>query len=627
MIQDLLRELNELDEHPKLEAKLCASGEVGDSFFETVCAFANEPELGGGQIVLGVTKSHEDLFGGYEVQGVGNPDKILQDIASGCATRFNLPLRPRVQSENHQGHVVVVVQIDELPPSQKPLYFQKQGLPRGAWRRIGSTDQRCTDEDLALIFGSRQGDSYDLTLLSHATLDDLDPEAIAHYRKLRAKVNPAAEELGWDDPDLLQALNAVRQEGGVWHPTLTGMLLFGSRKALRRELPAVRVDYIRVPGKEWIEDPEKRFTATVDMRGPLLQIVDRAQAAVLDDLPKGFALKEGQVQADTPTLPARVLREAIVNALMHRSYKEHRPTQIIRYANRIEIANAGYSLKNEDHLGEAGSQLRNPNLAAVFHETNTAETKGSGIRVMREQMRESGFSLPTFESNRENNSFTIRLLLHHFLREEDLLWLNHIPYDLNEYQRYALIFVREQGAIDNQTLRQLTGADILTASQDLRKLREWELLRQMGKGPATYYLAGQNFPEAMEEHTTLQPDHTTLEGKHTTLQPDHTTLERKHTTLRDELPAELKEAVAGLGGRPGLKIRPVIQRLCKWRRLTASEISQILNRRDPEAIRRDHLKPMVDNGDLAHLYPDMERHPQQAYLATEKNRISGGDPA
>ena len=40
------------------------------------------------------------------------------------------------------------------------------------------------------------------------------------------------------------------------------------------------------------------------------------------------------------------------------------------------------------------------------------------------------------------------------------------------------------------------------------------------------------------EHKTLQPDHTTLRG-------GHTTLERKHTTLQDELPADLKDAVAG----------------------------------------------------------------------------------
>jgi ATP-dependent DNA helicase RecG len=409
MIIDLLRELNELDEHPTLEAKACSSGDLGDSVFETVCAFANEPDLGGGRIVLGVTRSLEDFFGGYEVIGVGDPDKLLKDIASGCATRFNHPVRPRAFTESHEGKTVVIVEIDELSPSQKPLYFAKHHLPRGAWRRIGSTDQRCTDEDLVLFYGNRQGDSYDLTILGNATIEDLDPEAIAHYRKLRAKVNPLAEELEWSDHDLLQSLNAIRRENGIWRPTLTGMLLFATRMAYRRELPAVRVDYIRVPGKEWVEDPEKRFSSTVDMRGPLLQIVDRAQAAVMDDLPKGFDLQEGQIQAETPTLPARVLREAIVNALMHRSYREHRPTQIIRYSNRIEIQNAGFSLKNEDQLGEPGSQLRNPNLAAVFHETNTAETKGSGIRVMREQMRAHGFSLPTFESDRANNSFTQRL--------------------------------------------------------------------------------------------------------------------------------------------------------------------------------------------------------------------------
>ena len=127
---------------------------------------------------------------------------------------------------------------------------------------------------------------------------------------------------------------------------MTGMLLFGTRMAYRPDLPAVRIDYIRVPGKDWVEDPDKRSLTNLDMRGPFLQIVDRAQAAVMDDLPKGFDLKEGQTQAETPTLPARVLREAIVHALMDRSYREHRPTQIILYANRIEIQNAGFSLKN-----------------------------------------------------------------------------------------------------------------------------------------------------------------------------------------------------------------------------------------------------------------------------------------
>jgi ATP-dependent DNA helicase RecG len=613
MILDLLRELNELDEHPTLEAKTCASGELGESFFETVCAFSNEPDLGGGRFVLGVSKSLEDFFGGYEVVGVQNPDKLLNDIASGCASIFNHPIRPRAFTEVYEEKLVVIVEIDELSPSQKPLYFKKHELPKGAWRRIGSTDQRCAEEDLVLFFGNRQGDSYDLTLIGNATVADLDLEAIAHYRKLRSKVNPLAEELAWDDQDLLQSLNAIRQENGVWRPTLTGMLLFGTRLAYRRDLPAVRIDYIRVPGKDWVEDPDKRFLTTVDMRGPLLQIVDRAQAAVMDDLPKGFDLKEGQTQADTPTLPARVLREAIVNALMHRSYREHRPTQIIRYANRIEIQNAGFSLKNEDQLGEPGSQLRNPNLAAVFHETNTAETKGSGIRVMREQMRANGFSLPTFESDRANNSFTSRFLLHHFLLEEDLEWLKQAPVDLSDSQRYALIFLREQGAINNQTLRQLTGSDVLTASQDLRKLRENGLLAQKGKGSATYYLPGPQFPEELPEPGVPVRGHETLPTKHTTLAADHTTLGAKHTTLRATLPEHLRIQVDELGKRPGKKIRSVILGLCSWKPLSSSELARIIGRKDNESIRRDHLKPMIDAGQLEYVYPEMERHPQQAY--------------
>ena len=78
---------------------------------------------------------------------------------------------------------------------------------------------------------------------------------------------------------------------------MTGMLLFGTRMAYRPDLPAVRIDYIRVPGKDWVEDPDKRSLTNLDMRGPFLQIVDRAQAAVMDDLPKGFDLNQAVLKA------------------------------------------------------------------------------------------------------------------------------------------------------------------------------------------------------------------------------------------------------------------------------------------------------------------------------------------
>lgn len=63
--------------------------------------------------------------------------------------------------------------------------------------------------------------------------------------------------------------------------------------SLRRLLPALRVDYIRVSGNRWVEDPDKRFEATIDMRGPLILLVNRALNAIKDDLPKGFKLRKG----------------------------------------------------------------------------------------------------------------------------------------------------------------------------------------------------------------------------------------------------------------------------------------------------------------------------------------------
>ncbi len=212
MIVDLLKELNELDEHPTLEAKSCSGDTLGSSFFETVCSFSNEPGLGGGRIVVGVTRG-EDLFDGYTVCGVGDPDKIQADIATGCADLFNAAVRPRIIPEEYEGHIVLIVEIDERAPSDKPLYFKSKGLPRGAWRRIGSTDQRCTDDDMAVFYGDRSGESYDLSILGHAELEDFDPAALEHYRKLRAKANAEAEELSFSDEELLQALNAVRREG------------------------------------------------------------------------------------------------------------------------------------------------------------------------------------------------------------------------------------------------------------------------------------------------------------------------------------------------------------------------------------------------------------------------------
>lgn len=182
--KDLILELNETDETEHLEAKRMADGSVGKSVFETICALSNEPGLEGGTILLGVEKE-EALFPFYNPAGVIDPDRLSSDIASGCASMFNNPVRVDIKAEKVGKVVILRIDVAELASHQKPLYFTSTGLPRGAFRRVGPTDQRCTEADLLLFFQGKENAAPDATVVSEATWDDIDPEAIQAYRRAR----------------------------------------------------------------------------------------------------------------------------------------------------------------------------------------------------------------------------------------------------------------------------------------------------------------------------------------------------------------------------------------------------------------------------------------------------------
>ena len=625
---ELLESLNLLDENERIEAK--RASELGKSVLETICAFANEPGLGGGWLLLGVVRDELALFPSYEVEGIAQPEKLGADIATQCRNTFNQPVRVEVNTETINGKAVLVVHVPEAQPQDKPIFFKAQGLPKGALRRISSTDQHCTDDDLEVFYQGRQQESFDGTLVADTTLDDLQPEAIADYRQSRAQANPDAEELRWSDEDLLLSLGCIRRNPqGTWQPTVAGVMLFGKPVTLRRCFPMTRVDYIRVPGREWVPHPDRRFD-TIDLRDPLLRLVRRAQAAILDDLPKGFALQEGDLQRrDTPAIPLRVIREALVNALMHRSYRNHSPVQIIRYANRLEIRNPGFSLKSQDHLGEPGSQLRNPKIAAALYDTRLAETKGSGIRVMRESMEQAGLTPPLFESDRDNDQFVARYFFHHFLGAEDIAWLAQFKeIGLNEDEAKALIVVREAGAINNGTYRELTKVDTLTASQALRRLRDAGLLAQKGRGSATYYVPTERLldkglssnPEVLSsESERLSSNSPALTGNPDPLasNPADKYDEALRSQLLDGISGTLAAKVGAVGKRhPPHEVQDVVVALCQVRAWSADELSTVL-RRNPEVVRQSYLRPLMREGRLTMTNPKEPNDPQQAYRAVE----------
>ena len=671
--KELFAELNSFDENRRIEAKSAST--VGKSMMETVCAFANEPGLCGGYLLLGAKRTGiaEDGRPIYEPENIENTDKIQSDFVAMCNSMFNVRIRPIINVEEYLGKTVIVVKIEELPESQKPAYFAKRGLPEGAFRRIGPSDEKCSEEDMYLFYQS--ADTYDSCIVDDADLDDIDENALNFYRKLRKEVNPDAEELTLNDVDLLRALGAIKKnKQGGYDLTYTGLLVFGKQMSLRRLVPSFRVDYIRISGNQWLADGDNRFEQTIDMRGPLILMVNKACSAVMDDLPKGFELKKDSMQASTPAiLPNKVLREAIVNSYIHRSNRVNQSIQIIRYSNRIEIHNPGYSLKPQDDWGEPGSMLRNPRISEIFHDTNLAETKGTGIGAMRRLMKEAGLMPPTFESNHEANKFTARLLLHHFLSKENMEWLaQYAEFGLVNEQKLALVFVREVGAIDNATYRQLDSSIThARARLEIHKLCDLGFLEKKGQGRNTYYIRTSKVVSLGErlrpqderllpQHGTLgerlRPQDERLLPQHGTLgerlrpqderllpqderlRPQHGILVERYqgedernqaylgtfeeecmlkprAELVRELPNELQERVNNIGNRASREtVCQLLIDLCAFKPYSYEELASILQR-SPKALKDKYLKPLRLANKLFYWIPEMINHPLQKYVA------------
>lgn len=293
---------------------------------------------------------------------------------------------------------------------------------------------------------------------------------------------------------------------------------------------------------------------------------------------------------------------------MHRSYRIHGAIQIIRYANRLEIRNPGHSIKAEEQLGEPGSETRNPRIAAVLHEVNIAETKGSGIRAMREMMLAHDLLPPTFESSRRPDQFVATFLFHHFLGPDDLTWLRQLTREqISDEEARALVFVRELGAIDNAAYRAINRTDTLNASGHLRRLRDLELLDMKGAGSRTYYVPGPRFLASMEvlPANTLQQEADSHQVEENSHQPDvdsHQPLATVPESLRNRIPVP--------GSKPRREVlRALIEDLCRWQPLSARELATILNGREHKPLVRDYLTPMVEEGVLAYTIPSMEKHP------------------
>lgn len=625
--QELLGMLQNGDESERIEAKK-STNKVGDSALETISAFSNEPGLNGGYLVLGLKKNEGNSVPRYIVNGVSDPDKLQSELVTLCRQNFNIPIRPAIDVILHPDGPVIVAYIPEAEPYEKPVYIKSREKEKGAFRRIGPTDQICTREDLDLINRLRSQKKYDETVINNASWNDFDLQAIEAYRRRRMEINPNAKELEWTDKDLMIALGALIEIKDELKPTVAGIILFGSEIALRRLFPlTARIDYLIIDGKEWVPSPQKRYSQSYEFREALILAIPRITTHIMRDIPTAFSMQpNGIYRKDIPLIPDIVIREALCNAVMHRDYVAGQSVQIIRYANRIEFQNPGYSLKPENQLGLPGSISRNDKIGLILHDLNIAETKGTGIRTMREGMNEANLSVPLFESDREGNKFVLTLLSHHFFNENDLQWLKLFSeFELSSEEARALLVVREMGAITNADYRNINCVDTLNASASLRKMRDFGLIEPKGKSSQTYYIPGKaiGLKEAGASKmsslsTDLTPQVSSLSAE---LTPQISSLSTELKVLSMEflgIPSDLKQELEQLGLRASeKKVKSLILKICALKSFKLPEIAFLL-RRNANYIRENYLMSLIKTEELKYVFPHQPNHPQQAYKTKQK---------
>jgi ATP-dependent DNA helicase RecG len=163
----------------------------------------------------------------------------------------------------------------------------------------------------------------------------------------------------------------------------------------------------------------ERFVANKRIEGTIKEMVGEAEFFVARNMREKTIVADGQ-RSDKPEYPIDAVREAILNAVMHRDYSIHTegtPVRLLMFNDRLEIWNDGglYGKLTIDSLGKVHSDTRNQVLANILEMQKVAENRYSGIPTIREEMSALGLPEPIFESRRGNfvvtlkNNFNVRI--------------------------------------------------------------------------------------------------------------------------------------------------------------------------------------------------------------------------
>ncbi len=208
----------------------------------------------------------------------------------------------------------------------------------------------------------------------------------------------------------------------------------------------------------------------------------------IPDFRESYELPDGMFRTKIPAFEEAVVREVLVNALVHRPYTTKGDVYLNLHPDRLEVVNPGrlplgVTPKNILHA----SRRRNDGLARVLHDLGLMEKEGSGIDLLYERLLSSGRDTPEVKEGTDSVHLTIpRRVIHPAV----IRLLNDIDdrFQLTQRERIVVgLLAQSEGlsAVDLAMLLDLSGPSELRPW--LSRLLEWEILGQSGKTKATKY--------------------------------------------------------------------------------------------------------------------------------------------
>ena len=395
----LIKKIQEIKaESQTVEVKSAHNG-CPKRLYDTLSSFSNQD--GGGIIVFGLDEKQ-----GFEAVGVYDLQDLQKSVTEQC-NQMEPAVRGVFTFAEYEDKNICALEVPSAELVERPCYYKGAGKVKGSYIRVGDADLPMTDYEIYSYESYKKHVHDDEREVERIDLSYMDREILDKYIVEKKQAKPKFSKL--NEEQIYEMLNIKRDE----RFTLAAVMNFALYP--QGVFPQLGITAVIVPGYSIGElgNSGERFLDNKRIEGTISEMLEEAMVFCKRNMKiKTIIDSKTGKRNDRTEYPINAVREAILNALIHRDYSVHTegtPIQINFFTDRLEIHSPGglYGRMTVEQLGKARLDLRNPTLATMAESLNQAENRYSGIPTIRMEMKEYGLPEPEFKNGR--NEFVVTL--------------------------------------------------------------------------------------------------------------------------------------------------------------------------------------------------------------------------